>query len=335
MAPSTQRSPLVAPRRRFAAARHRPWLALQRGALLALLLSALASSAEGQSAADAEARYQNSVRQALQEYGLGHWNEAKAFFQQAHALQPSARTLRGLALTDYELREYVGALGYAEQALTNGVRPLTEEMRREIEALRDKARHFVARAHVRLEPASAQLHVDGRPAVLDADSNLLLNPGAHELAAEAKGFAPEARKVEAQSGDQLEIELALHPSTLASAQPAVPAGDREARPRSLAPWFVVAGSGAIAVTGIVLFALAQHDIAQVEGAKKGTRYADVKDAGDRAPALSGIGIALLAAGAAGVAAGLAWELWPPQREAANAHARLSLAPSGARLEGSF
>src|SRR5437763_10868 len=57
--------------------------------------------------ASAEQNYDELIRQAVTEFSLGHWTEAKVFFARAHARNPNARTLRGLGLSCYEARSYV------------------------------------------------------------------------------------------------------------------------------------------------------------------------------------------------------------------------------------
>jgi hypothetical protein len=289
-----------------------------------------------------DAAYQEQIRRALQEYELGHWNEAKAFFAHAHALQPSARTLRGLGLASYELRDYVAAIGYVTQALASTERPLTDEMRNEMRGILEQSQHIVSRLHVTLEPktAVAVVRVDAKPAVVEADGRVLLNPGSHELVAQAPGFESATRTVQSESGDTLELELTLRPAALAPSAAAAGASasaspnESSSAHGSIAPWVVVGASGAVAVTGVVLLALALSDVSSVENARNGSNWATVKSANDSAPTLSAVGIVMIGAGAAGVAAGLAWKFWPRQRER-DASATLHLVPGGPRMTGTF
>lgn len=278
--------------------------------------------------AEQEGAYQELIRKGLQEYELAHWDEAKSYFAQAHAIQPSARTLRGLSLVSYELRDYVAALGFARDALASEVRPLTAEMRAELERIRAQADGFVCSLHVVLQPESAAIRIDARPAELDPEGRVLLNPGTHELVAEAPGFESASRSVEAQSGEKLELLLTLRKITSA------PEVAIKREPRSVAPWIVTGVAGAVAVTGVVLIALALSDISSVEQARDGTRWSSVKSAYDRAPALSSVGFVMLGVGAAGTAAGLSWALWPKRTEPA-ASVALRLAPGQIHIAGHF
>src|SRR5262249_45209676 len=131
-----------------------------------------------------------------------------------------ARTLRGLALTAYELRDYVESLEFAERALASSVRPLTPQMRAEVQQTRDAARRFVARVKLAVEPESAAGRVEGRVATRDGEGRLLLNPGSHALSAQAPGLESIERALEAQSGDELQLELVLRAPQPDTAQPA-------------------------------------------------------------------------------------------------------------------
>jgi tetratricopeptide (TPR) repeat protein len=106
--------------------------------------------------------YREYVRAALREYQGHNFNEAKAFFAQAHAVSPSARTFRGLGMCSYELRNYVDAINFFEQALGSTNRPLTADMRSEIAGLLRQARTFVTRIQITTQPTWAKVRIDGR-----------------------------------------------------------------------------------------------------------------------------------------------------------------------------
>jgi len=55
---------------------------------------------------------------AVAEYEAGHYQEARALFRQAHEKSPTARTLRGIGMASFELRDYVEAT----RALTASLR---------------------------------------------------------------------------------------------------------------------------------------------------------------------------------------------------------------------
>lgn len=96
------------------------------------------------------------VDNALREYRVGNFSEAKALFAQAHAVAPSARRFRGLGTCAFELRSYVEAIEWFEQSLNSSERPLTPEMRTEIEGMLRRARAFITRIRVSVEPTWAR-----------------------------------------------------------------------------------------------------------------------------------------------------------------------------------
>lgn len=272
------------------------------GAALMLLFGAAGVFAQEPRPSDAEEQFQSVIRNALRHYELRHWTEAGAFFLQAHSLRPSARTLRGLGLTAYELQKYARSIDYLEQA-----------------------RASVGRARVELEPRSATLRVDMQPTSVPADGIVLLDPGQQELVAEASGFDVATRRVEVESGQEIAVNLKLNPlagaavrsptSVSASLRPPDRTVTPESREpgglRAALPWATVALSAAIAVTGGVLVGIAASDQSRIEHATEGTRWSESLDtANQRAPVFSTVGYAMLGIGLAGAAVGLAWEFWP-------------------------
>jgi hypothetical protein len=155
------------------------------------------------------ADYDVVLNKAVLEFDVGHWSEAKAFFLRAHSLRPSARTLRGLALTSYELRLYVAALTYLRQALASSERPLTQDMREHAQATITDCESFITYKALALEPKNATVRVDGEPPVFDAHGAVMLDPGEHEIRAQAAGFEPWARAVVANGGDQGVLDIKL------------------------------------------------------------------------------------------------------------------------------
>jgi tetratricopeptide (TPR) repeat protein len=135
--------------------------------------------------AASEAEYQTALKNALDEFNAGNWEEARALFERAHALQPSARTLRGLGITAFEERHYVDALSYLRAALADRRKPLTAAQRTEVTALSQRAEGNIVRLSLELSPADAQVRIDGRPATLDAERTLLLDPGRYEIVVSA------------------------------------------------------------------------------------------------------------------------------------------------------
>ena len=145
------------------------------------------------------------LQEALTEYNAGRWDEAYTLFERMHRAGPSARTLRGMGLSAYEARRYATAVRDLGAALAETRRPLNAEQRKEVEKVLAAANGFVARFTLRLQPQDAQLAVDGREPLLEGESVLLLDPGAHELTASAQGYQSATRQLDVRAGDRREL----------------------------------------------------------------------------------------------------------------------------------
>jgi hypothetical protein len=146
---------------------------------------------------------------AVEEWNAGRWTEARALFLLAHGLRPSARTLRALGKTAFELRLYPEAVRELGAALTDQRQPLDATMRNEARALLQRAEAFVGRYHIQLVPADAALRVDGGTPMLEQDGSVLLALGHHQLEIEASGYRSERHEIMVadSSGQKLVFRL--------------------------------------------------------------------------------------------------------------------------------
>lgn len=312
---------------------------------LTVAASPLASQ-EAPSEADARA-YDDAIDHALQEFKLEHWIEAKVLFGQAYRLKPNARALRGIGLASYEARQYVEAVTYFELALIHPSQNLTQEMRDEVAQFLAQARQFTGRLHLEVEPSDAELALDGaRVAPQSSDGVVLVDPGPHEVTASAAGYEPVTRRVVVEGGDDVQLQLKLQASGANLAPVAPPATTaaaletgsttHSAHGRGAAPWVVVGVSGAIAIAGGVMLVVAASNKAQVENAEEPAQWSEYEGLYETGEALFPIGGVMLGVGLAGVAAGLAWELWPtPHAETPAASLRLVVQPGFAQVAGRF
>jgi hypothetical protein len=216
-------------------------------------------------------------------------------------------------------------------------------MREGVSGLLRDAERFVSRVDVEITPADATLTLDGRIVERNAQGQILIDAGSHELTAEASGYEGATRNLTTDGGETMRVKLALHPAqgavaeapapNLAESQPST-ADASESGSESVAPWIVVAGGGVVLVTGSVLLGVALSDKSDIENTPKGSRsWSDVEGAYDRVPVLSTIGAIMISVGAAGVAAGLAWQFWP--NESGEATAALRPLPGGMKLDVQF
>jgi len=294
------------------------------------------------SAAPVQLSYDQTIERALSEYRLGNWDEAGALFVQAHALKPSARTLRGMGLSEFENRKYVLALVHCTAALADLRNPLNAEQRTELESVIARASEFVARVTLALAPPSAQVTVDGVAPYRDAAGNVLLDPGPHELVV-SDGRLSERRRLEALSGQQIALAITLRaePGT----QIAGPAA-HDTKDDGRVPAARILTYAGFAVLGVGLA------VGTTAGVIVLDKAGDLEDAcaGDVCPAeqredleqsqdlalVSNIAFAVAGAGAAAAVAGLLWEhTGSDDGDSDSERVRVSVSPFGAALRGRF
>lgn len=192
--------------------------------------------------------YRELITAAISEYEAGRLDEARLLMQRAHSVFPNARTLRGLGMVAFELREYAESARRLDQALRSPLRPLEGELRTQTVALLARAHSFVGRLTLDLKPASITVFVDGVAVDVDGTQPLTLALGDHTIEVRAVGYVTELRRFHVVGGEEASLRFALTPL-------AVPAAQREARPLRRNPWLwisvgVVVAAGA--ATAIVL-----------------------------------------------------------------------------------
>ncbi len=177
------------------------------------------------------AQYTALVTEAITEFDARRWAEARALFLRAHELRPSARTLRTLGMTSFELSDYPRAINELSQALSDPRRPLDEEQRSQVASLLERAKRFVGRYQVESVPSDALLWVDGVPYTRAAGEYLQLSVGSHQITARAPGYLELNRRIKVQGGEEQPLTLALNEQ----APPAPPPVQPEAPLAQLAP----------------------------------------------------------------------------------------------------
>ena len=151
------------------------------------------------------------IGDAVAEYDAGRYEEARALFRLAHEKSPTARTLRGIGMASFEMRDYVEATRALAAALRDQRRPLTADQRKHAQTLLSRAETFVGQFSLKLSPASLSVFVDGRPAMLEGDGSLLLPLGRHELSVRCVACSPNEKQmpVDVVGGEKKPLELTL------------------------------------------------------------------------------------------------------------------------------
>lgn len=199
--------------------------------------------------------YQEAISQALIEYDLAHYEEARTLFAKAHAIAPSARTWRGLGMVEFELRNYLVSIEALQNALRDPVRRLGPELRNDTEILLKRAKEFVTRVELEVVPAAqSSVLIDGGAVERRSDGSLMLPVGDHVIEVHAVGYRTERRKLSLVGGREERVQIALISADEPPATRSLPPADKPARPVYKNPWLwasvgvVVVGAAALGVT---------------------------------------------------------------------------------------
>jgi tetratricopeptide (TPR) repeat protein len=154
--------------------------------------------------------YKSAVETAIAEFDQGNFAEAREQFQRAHALFPNARTLRGIGMSDFELRKYVDALDNLERALASDVKRLEGKLRDDTIQLRQRAQAYVGTVKLHRQlGADDSVTVDDFNTQIGPDGVLHLVVGDHVIELRREGRLVE-RQAFALRGEQT-LDLFLAP----------------------------------------------------------------------------------------------------------------------------
>lgn len=299
--------------------------------------------------------YKQLIEQALSEFRHKNWPEARVLFRRAHELSPSARTLRGMGVVSYEMRDYVQAVRDLDAALSDSRQPLNQEQRSEAETLLSRARTFVGVYNVSVDPGDAVLLLDRNPAEREADGTLLLSFGEHVISASREGYENARAQITVQGGERGEVKLALVPvseapvaAPLVDAAPELtppPSASRdmdttEAPQRKLRyTWVALGASAVFGGASAAFWFLGDSKLDKLakrcdEDAQRGSPCVKGKvstDAIERYELLTNVSLGLT--GASLIATGvLAYIEWPRSRERPVA---LGVGPTSLSVRGAF
>jgi tetratricopeptide (TPR) repeat protein len=167
----------------------------------------------------AQSEYDVLIEQASDAYRTKRFEQARESFERAHALQPSARTLRGLGVTAFALDRYAQARPELEAALSDPRKPLPADQRREVSDILAWMKQSLGTLRLQLSPADASARVDDRPVSAGLH---LFELGPHELIARAHGYATRETRFVLEPGAPLELRIELNPEDLAPIAVAAP-----------------------------------------------------------------------------------------------------------------
>jgi hypothetical protein len=229
----------------------RPESALRHLLLLGIVVGSLVLTVRAEAQSEA---YERAIEEALREYAGGHYEEARELFLSAHRERPNARTLRGLGMTEFELRHYPEAVSFLEQALGSNEKPLGGELRARTEDLLAHTRTFVGRVRLLVQPNGASLEVDGEATALTDE--LALGVGRHVLTVRAEGREQESRTLTLRGGQEQTVTISLAPTVTVEDGPvAAPGDDRSQKRRRRWIWSTVGVAVAAGVGTALVIAL--------------------------------------------------------------------------------
>lgn len=207
---------------------------------------------------DEPSGYRATISEAVREYNAHNFAESHALFAKAHAAYPNARTLRGLGMVEFELKRYRECIEHLQQALDSEVKSLDEVLRRRAEELLSRARNFVASVHIEVEPAAAQVVIDGEPASSANAADLLLRVGDHVLEFRAPGHFAERRELQLSGGELKQLRVVLTRQVDFTQQPAIRPEPPE-RKRLFKNVWLWSGVAAVVTGSAVALSLALRD----------------------------------------------------------------------------
>jgi hypothetical protein len=208
----------------------------------------------------ASARADDLNRRAIELGKKDRYVEAEALAREAWGLKQSYDIAANLGLTELELKKYRDAaehLAYARRTFPTSGKPENKLL---VEQSFARARAQVAAVVVHVEPANADVSIDGAHVVLVGQPELFVTPGAHVFDAKLEGHAPASARVTVAQGGSEQVTLvcaATSPSISTTVVPPPPPPPNAGR--SINVPIVVAGYGVAAVgvgLGVTFAALA-------------------------------------------------------------------------------
>ena len=243
-----------------------------------------------------EQAYRDAINAGLAEYAEGRFGEARALFLRAHATLPSARTLRGIGMCAFEMRDYVGAVTLLAESLTSDVRPLDDAQRTHVTALLARAVMYVGRLTLTVAPESATVLIDGAAPVM-YEGVAILNPGDHEVTVEAPDLPSAVRRIHVESSGTITLHIDLTPPPMVAVPVAPP---ERIRPHPVTvPAAIAYGAGGVGLGLFVGFgarALSLDKSHEPECLARGTCSEASLDRQDRSAILADVGLGLMVAG---------------------------------------
>jgi hypothetical protein len=201
-------------------------------------------------------------------YEEADYSAALVEFKRAYEISPAWRVLFNIGQTDFQLHEYVEALGALRRFVAEGGELIKPKRRAEVDAELADLNDRVARVSFESNLSETTISVDGQPVgVTPLSGPVLVSAGIRRVTALHTGRDPVEQRISVIGGDAMAVQLdfAIPPISEAGLQPAFtrsPAPRRE--PRRL-PAVVAFGTAVVGLaTGSVFGVLAIADKANLD-----------------------------------------------------------------------
>lgn len=213
-------------------------------------------------------------------------------------------TLEGLG----KIAQAVAAYGAAVQLGTSsGTEPeVVRAAQARIDALAPRLAHLALHFPSRSSTDDVEVSVDGERVAPALFADVPVDPGAHVIAASAKGAAPFRAQVTVWEGGRVEVPIALEATPVAPA-PGPPPDTRS----SLGTVGIITGAagGLLVAGGIIVLALRSSAISDLKescpnGNCPAEREEELRDTRDRAVLQGPVGVTLVATGIAALGTGI-------------------------------
>jgi len=159
-------------------------------------------------AEDNDAKVRELMRSGVAEYRKKNLEAARNAFAEAWRVAPKPEVAAALADVELKLGRYRDAAEHWEFYLRSD-----PPDRADAEARLADCRPHVALARVRLEPAGAELEVDGARPSTEPTVGVWLEPGAHTFTARFEGRPPATKRLELAPGEEADVQLTLAPAS--------------------------------------------------------------------------------------------------------------------------
>ncbi len=155
-----------------------------------------------------------------------------------------ARTLRGIGMASFELRDYVAAFRAFSAALVDNRKALTAGQREHTRNLLERSLLFVGIYTLETDPPDARVVIDGQPMERGPDGKVLLSFGSHILEASKPGYRGRTISLDVRGGERKKLIVSL-----AREAPALGKHARPAPPAPTAPAISVGTTAGSSGTG--------------------------------------------------------------------------------------